>query len=386
MVKSKLVFISNLPSPHQVAVARELVRYFDYRFWYYIDIEESNRPMWWKVELPPYVGKFGRVLGKRLRRWYSPDIVPWLEDFDPDVIMLGGLPFPGNYVAYRWGVRHGKCVIAFTESLRNQKTGVLRGRNMCTALASFLYREIDAILTSSAKVTDQIKRVFPRWGDITYTSRYACDIDSYLEHPLREPSNGYRYFFPNRLIPIYNPLGALEVFRDVTTAHPQSTLKMNSQGELFGQCTAFVRQNGLEDKVSFVTDRIKSWADMGRLYRESDILIFPATFSNGNFTIIEAMASGLGIVISDKVLGNDLYKLRDGDNGFVREPSRQAFLTAVQRYIDDPQLLKQHALVNREIVRPLGPAGTARHYFELIQEVTRKKGLPDSVACVGSTL
>ncbi len=372
-VKKKLVFISSLPSPHQVAVAKELVQYYDYQFWYHIDIEESSRPLWWKVDLPPYIRKLNRVYARHIRRGYSPDIIPWLRAFDPDIILIGGLPFLGSYIAYRWGIRHRKCVIGFTESFRNQKTGTMRKPGLLGATASLLYRKLDAVFTSSAMVTEQVHRLFPGLSSITYTSRYACDIDSYFEHPLREPSEGYRYFFPNRLIPIYNPLCALEVFRDIAVAYPASTLNINSQGELAEACVTFIQQNNLQDKVTFVTESIRSWADMGRLYRDSDILIFPATFSNGNFTIMEAMASGMGIVISDKVLGNDLYQIRDGGNGFVRAPNRNAFLDAVQNYIDNPDLLKEHARINREIVWPLGPTGTAEHYFNLIQTVTQKK-------------
>ncbi|MEK6405913.1 MAG: hypothetical protein AABN34_03005 [Acidobacteriota bacterium] len=39
------------------------------------------------------------------------------------------------------------------------------------------------------------------------------------------------------------------------------------------------------------------------IYARCDILILPANFSNGNFTILEAMASGMGVVVGDRVLG-----------------------------------------------------------------------------------
>jgi glycosyltransferase involved in cell wall biosynthesis len=39
------------------------------------------------------------------------------------------------------------------------------------------------------------------------------------------------------------------------------------------------------------------------VYARCDIPILPANFSNGKFTILEAMASGLGVVVSDHVLG-----------------------------------------------------------------------------------
>jgi glycosyltransferase involved in cell wall biosynthesis len=51
----------------------------------------------------------------------------------------------------------------------------------------------------------------------------------------------------------------------------------------------------IKDHVCFL-DQVNSWEEMHLIYKESDIMIFPALFSNGNYTILEAMASGMGLV------------------------------------------------------------------------------------------
>lgn len=73
-----------------------------------------------------------------------------------------------------------------------------------------------------------------------------------------------------------------------------------------------------------------------------------AHFSNGNFTILEAMLSGMGIVISDKILGIDpLSKM--ALMAFAGEPTTDAFIGRIERYIADPDLFAKHAAINRPL-------------------------------------
>ena len=47
---------------------------------------------------------------------------------------------------------------------------------------------------------------------------------------------------------------------------------------------------GTDNGIFKTTDGGNSWNDLHKVYKQCDILLFPAKFSNGNFTIIEAMA------------------------------------------------------------------------------------------------
>jgi glycosyltransferase involved in cell wall biosynthesis len=139
---------------------------------------------------------------------------------------------------------------------------------------------------------------------------------------------------------------------------------MNAAGELGDTCRAKVRELGLTESVEFITE-IPSWEHLHEVYARSDILLLPAHFSNGNFTILEAMASGMGIMISNQVLG--IGKLvEDGVNGFSCAPDREAFVDRIERYIREPSLFARHASINRPLVLPLSADGTARFFAEIV--------------------
>jgi glycosyltransferase involved in cell wall biosynthesis len=164
---------------------------------------------------------------------------------------------------------------------------------------------------------------------------------------------------------IYNPLGVLEIFAEIRRRYPGSRLLMNAAGELGEQVKARIRELELADDIEFLTD-IPSWDRLPDIYSRSDVMLLPARFSNGNFSQLEAMASGMGMVISDEVLGIGTM-IEDGHNGFRCFPDTASFVDRVERYIADPALFARHAAINRPMVAPLSSTGTARFFSEKIR-------------------
>ena len=126
-----------------------------------------------------------------------------------------------------------------------------------------------------------------------------------------------------------------------------------------------IRKLGLQNKVNFL-DNIKAWDDLPKIYEQCDILVLPAKFSNGNFTILEAMASGMGIVISDQVLGIGKM-INDGVNGFVAAPTVSDFADKICNFYKDEKLFEKFGEYNKEIVKPYGMDGTAKFFHNIVQ-------------------
>ena len=363
----RLLYISSIAAPHQVKFCYALQLYFDTEFWFYAQLSKE-RASWWRIDLGDRCKILDRVFfrssGLFVGRYVALNLIQELSRFDPDIVMLGGFSIPSNYIAYRWAKAHSRKIVVFTERSRN-KRGKLRKRGLIWMLMKYLYRDIDILMVSAGDAVTQYRDEF-RFGAKVVEGRYAADLDAYFEHPLREPKSAYTFLFANRMTQIYNPIGAIEIFAQILARYPGSRLLVNAMGEMDTQCKAKIRDLGISDAVEFLTD-INAWNDLNKVYERSDILLFPAHFSNGNFTIIEAMASGMGIVISNKVLG--IGKLvEDGVNGFNCEPSVKEFVDRIEEYIANPALFAKHASVNREKARPLSLSGTAKFFSELIHQ------------------
>ncbi len=81
-----------------------------------------------------------------------------------------------------------------------------------------------------------------------------------------------------------------------------------------------------------------------------------------------------GIILSRK--GTLLRLPKDGLDIKVQKPGfdfsrllpSEAFLNRIERYIQQPELFKLHAEINRPLVEPLSARGTAKFYSELLHE------------------
>ena len=140
---------------------------------------------------------------------------------------------------------------------------------------------------------------------------------------------------------------------------------MNNDGALKNECEEFIKENNLE-KVYFL-DEIDSWNNMHLIYKSSDILILPATYSNGNGTMIEAAASGMGIVISNRINHIKRHFL-DGSNCFICDLKVDDFVNAIKKYIDEPELLIKHGELSRKMVENRKNSNTAKIYYELLKK------------------
>jgi glycosyltransferase involved in cell wall biosynthesis len=337
--KKKLVFISNIPAPHQVRYCYALQEFFDNYFLFYE--RQGDRPDYWKVDLGNRCFVLPSVI--KLSGYYLTfSHIKYLRRIDPDIIMLGGFPILGNWIAYLWGRRNKKKTVMFSERARNKK-GMLRRRGIKSRLFELFYPNLDLLLATAEDTIPQFKNEF-KWKYNIKHLPYATDIDSYFLHPFRKSKEGYSFIFANRLTQIYNPILAIEIFKRIYEMYPESRLMLCSNGELKSECENFIFDNSLGSAVSFI-DSLKNWNDLGEIYKNSDILLLPALFSNGNFTIIEAQASGMGIVISNKVLGTN--KIR---GGFICEPNVDSFVNCILEYINNPELFFVHANINREDV------------------------------------
>ena len=365
--RKKLVFISSIAVPHQVGFCNALQDYLDARFWFYEE-PTRTRGAWWHVDLGQSCKVLERVLfpktGLFAQRYLALGLTNELSRFDPDIVMLGGFSIPSNYLAYCWARRYGKKTIVFTERSRDA-SGVLRERGFAWCLQRWLYRDVDMVMVSADDAVAQFRDEFG-FGDKVVAGRYAADLDAYFDHPLRAAKSAYTYLFANRMTEIYNPLGAIEIFAAVLAKYPGSRLVMNAVGEQGEQCRARIAELGIGEAVEFLSN-LKSWSELHKVYARCDILILPANFSNGNFTILEAMASGMGVVVSDRVLGIGKM-VEDEKNGFNCAPTTEEFLQRIERYLQQPELFRVHAEINRSLVEPFSARGTAKFFAEILHE------------------
>ncbi|WP_215144703.1 glycosyltransferase family 4 protein [Exiguobacterium qingdaonense] len=377
MTKQRLVFLSNIAAPYQVKFCESLQTHFDAEFWFYERLTD-RRPAWWKVPLGSRCRVMRHTIYSRRTNYFSFDVLTQLIRFRPDVLLLAGFtPFHAIilHIAKWFGIR----VVVMSEPIRNVTSedcgeSVLLSKADAPRKTNGIYRlfkRADLLFGMGNVARKQFIEEFGFLERQVVSVPYPIDIEAHMQHPLRQKRRGdpIRLLFANRLIERYQPLVALEAYSRLKEEYPHLSLSMNQEGHLAEACRRYIEDHDVQD-VTFLDD-IQSWEDLHRVYHTSDILVLPATYSNGNLTIIEACASGMGIVVSHEVDNVDRH-LHEGINCYKCEPTASALAAQVRRYVDDPERLTDHGRLSKQYVSHRLNENTAKVYADLVQPLTRK--------------
>ena len=359
----KLVIFSMVASPHQVRFVPYLAKYFDVHHYFYEQL--GGRQDFWKVNL----GDRSHILPCKFtwhRKYVTLSVIKVLAKHKPDILLLGGFSIPANYMSYLWAKLHKVPVAVFTERSRNSE-GKLRSYGIVWRLLRWMYRNVDLVITTAHDIVPQFRDTF-RFGDKVVAGRYPTDIGRYFTHPVRVKKDAYTLIFPNRMTNIYNPIGAIDIFYEVLKRHPKTLLKMNASGELRTKVEQHINELGLQDSVEFL-DNIKTWDELSDVYAACDIMYLPAKFSNGNYTISECAASGMGCVISDRILGHSMNDMKKAGTGFILPLDNKLFVDKICWYIEHPEVLEIEAKINRDTLKYLTHEETAKFYFDLFKDL-----------------
>lgn len=121
---------------------------------------------------------------------------------------------------------------------------------------------------------------------------------------------------------------------------------------------------GIADKVAF-----KGFIQpdcVWPYYAESDVFVLPTLHDNWPLVVPEAMSMKLPVLLS-RYAGNSYDLVREGENGFIFEPTdheRLADLMAL--YIEDVSLIEKHGQRSAEIVSRYNPTSAADVYLKAI--------------------
>jgi GxxExxY protein len=154
----------------------------------------------------------------------------------------------------------------------------------------------------------------------------------------------------------------LEVMREFVKVCPKALLVLVGDGP--------ARENYKLKITNYKLDRnviIEPWRDdLPSFLKSFDLFALPSNYEGWGRVVIEAMASGLPVVMTDVGLAGEVIK--DGENGLVVPVGdKEAFFGAILDLYKNPEKRKKIALVGLETVKNLEPR-TKEEYLLLYRE------------------
>lgn len=130
---------------------------------------------------------------------------------------------------------------------------------------------------------------------------------------------------------------------------------------------------GVADLVRF--EGLVSRVDMPRVYHDADVFVLPSESEGMSIALLEAMASGLPVVVTDT--GGTAELVREGENGLIvpwADPD--ALARAIARLARDAARRERMGAVSRRMAEAFGWEAVAERYLALCARVATAPSAP----------
>lgn len=184
--------------------------------------------------------------------------------------------------------------------------------------------------------------VFP-WGiDLKLFSRLDKPL---ARKELKLPEDKFIVIFNRHFENIYGVNFLLEAFKKFSENKSDILLLMLSEGSLKVDALKFITENNLDTKITLL-GRVAN-KELPVLLNASDVYVSPSLSDGTSLSLLEAMACGTGLVVTDVPA---IKEWVNDENGImVKRESSDELAEAIERYYNNRELIRTHGVTNRRI-------------------------------------
>ncbi|MFO7946811.1 MAG: glycosyltransferase family 4 protein [Armatimonadota bacterium] len=258
----------------------------------------------------------------------------------PHVIRLGGGDLPGH--EKRFGTTH----------------------RLIKPVLSCLLKGAAARVVNSDGLRDRAKELYPKLDfEVIYNG-----VDREMFRPAPTPPPGPpTVLFVSRLIERKGLQHLLDALAEVAAEGLEFRLKVVGDGPMREKLQEQTARLGLLQQVEFMGLQPRS--RLPEIYRSAHIFCLPSASEGMANVVLEALASGLPLVVTDVPGTRELVE--EGQNGFVVDSAGPEILAApLQKLIADGELRRSMGETSRERSKPFAWSKMAQKYIALYRSLT----------------
>ncbi len=158
---------------------------------------------------------------------------------------------------------------------------------------------------------------------------------------------------------------AIEAMSEVAKRHPKAGLVIVGEGPETENQKSNIKYKKLEESIE-----MEPWTeDLASYCKTADLFLLTSNYEGYGRTIVEAMAAGLPVIMTDVGVAGDLVK--DGQNGYVIDVGdKRGLAERVSKVIEDKALREEFSKNNLEAVKSLpNKEAYLREYKESISKI-----------------
>lgn len=303
-------------------------------------------------------GRIVKIPFLKTRNYFNPIIWNKLSSGRFDCIIAGGYYHLTMLIAILWARVHKVPYMIISESHLLNERGKWKSLIKRILLNSII-RKAAAYLPVGKYAGEYLihfgaepDRIFyfPNTPDVEF---FIKESDRYIKEKAKIKKNfgidkNFVILFVGRLVKEKGLFTLLRAFKEVKSVYSNVSLLLVGDGVLRESLQNFIEKERIED-VHFAG--LVPNEELPRYYRISDIFVLPSIYEPWGVVVNEAMASGLPVILSDKVgSGRDL--LREGENGLTYPSGDYEKLAiCIEHMLSRGDELKRMGELSREIIR-----------------------------------
>ncbi len=284
----------------------------------------------------------------RLTTHLSPDLKKQLEEFKPDIVHIATPDFVG-FQMQEWGQQHGKAIACsfhthFTSYLSYYNIGFLEG--IAWDLLRKFYGHCHHTYVPSYGIQNELREHGVKDGLLLWTRGVDTELYSPTKKcPALREQLGIADDEPVILIAcrlVWEK--GLQIYIDLIKRLEAEGIKHRSVVAGDGPARAKMQQE-LPNTVFLGS---QTPAQLSCVYPSSDVYIFPSHTETFGVTTLEAMASGLPVVVANA--SGPAMMVEHGVNGFMAAPrDSKEFYKYTKQLVTDADLRQRMSTAGREI-------------------------------------
>ncbi|HJV86991.1 MAG TPA: glycosyltransferase family 4 protein [Noviherbaspirillum sp.] len=342
---TRLAILTNEPPPYRIPVFNRVARMPGFTVQVIFCAKREPNRQW---DLPPceFDHVFLRDRIKTVNGRYihnNPDVIPALQRFAPDLLVLDGLN-PTHLYAFFYAWLKGIPRIPLTDGTYLSEQNLSRVHKL---VRKIVYSHSAAYLSASLGG----RTLYESYGvpaDHCFRSHLCTDNDAFMK--TAEPTEKkFDLIFCGRMVPEKGPLFALHVARETARrlGRKVNMLVVGSGSEEDRLKTAAAQQT---DLVGCHFHGFALQRELPALYKSARIFLFPTHADVWGVVANEACAAGLPVIVTPHAgVAGEL--VLDGENGFVCELDADMWAERAARLLAQEELREKFSRRSLDLVR-----------------------------------
>jgi len=292
------------------------------------------------------------------KNYLNPSIWKLLNNHNFDVVIVGGYYHITMLLAIFWALIHRVPYIINSESHFLTKRNILTSFIKKFFLPQIIKRASSYLPTGKYAgkyliyYGADLEKIFyfPNTPDVEYFIKESDEYRKKKKEIKRELGieSEFILIYIGRLVKEKGLFTLLKAFKEVKKNYKDLALLLVGDGILKNSLIGYVENNRIEDV--YFTGTIPN-KKLPKYYAISDIFVLPSYYEPWGVVVAEAMASGLPIILSDKVGAiGDL--LKEGKNGFSFESGNwKEIAKLIKKLLENTEKMSKMGNMSRRIIK-----------------------------------